>query len=76
MSKRKGGSYIGGSSVIRDPAWPGKLAARIRKTRKHQERVKRDQQRLADEWAAYEARPQSELLTPDRVRQSKPKQPG
>jgi hypothetical protein len=59
MSKRKGGSYIGGSSVIRDPAWSGKLAARIRKTRKHQERLKRGQQRLAAERGAYEARAHS-----------------
>jgi hypothetical protein len=59
---------------MRDSSWSRKLTGRLRKTRQHQERVEKAQQQLAAERAAYEQRPASELLTPDQVRQSKPKQ--
>jgi hypothetical protein len=42
---RKGDSYIGRHTLMRDPSWSRKLAGRLRKTRKHQERAERAQQR-------------------------------
>ena len=53
MSKR--GSYIGGGSVIKDPAYRNRIAARRRKTRQHDERVAFEKARFAAEMQAYEA---------------------
>jgi hypothetical protein len=75
MSRRKGNSYLGGHSLMRDPSWSRKLAGRIRKTRQHQERVERAQQQLAAERAAYEQRRRSEIVKPEQVRRSKPQKP-
>ena len=59
MSKR--GSYIGGHSVIRDPARSARLARRLRKTKQAEKRRERDRERLAADMAAYE-RAQSVLI--------------
>jgi hypothetical protein len=59
MNKR--GSYIGGHSVIRDPARSARLARRLRKTKQAEKRRERDRKRLAADMAAYE-RAQSVLI--------------
>jgi hypothetical protein len=53
MSRRKHGNYLGGSTVIRDPTWHGRVAHRIRMTKKHNERARQDKERFAAEMEAY-----------------------
>jgi hypothetical protein len=56
MSKRKGGSYIGGSTVIRDPSWRGRVAHRMRMTERHKEKERQAKERFAAEMEAYRRR--------------------
>jgi hypothetical protein len=53
MSRR--GSYIGGSTIIHDPAYPRRLARKLRKTRQSEKRRALERERLVAELAAYEA---------------------
>jgi hypothetical protein len=58
----KGKSYIGGHSVIRDPAFAGRLARKLRKTRQAERRCILDRERFAADLAAYEASPPQSIL--------------
>jgi len=53
MSKRKHGNYIGGSTVIRDPPWHGRVAHRIHMTKKHKERARQDKEEFEAEMEVY-----------------------
>ena len=56
-------SYIGGSTIIRDPAFAARLARNYRKTMQSQKRRALERQCLAARLAAYGAsNPQSELI--------------
>jgi hypothetical protein len=57
----KGGAYIGGHTVIRDPAGARRLARKLRKTKQAEERRAANRQRFAAEMAAYK-RSQSVLI--------------
>jgi hypothetical protein len=52
MSKRKRNNYIGGSTVIRDPSWRGRIAHRMRMTEKHKEK----ERQFAAEMESYKRR--------------------
>lgn len=52
-NKSRGGSYIGGSTVIRDPARWGKLAGRLRKTKRAQRAAAERKAALDEELAAF-----------------------
>lgn len=54
MNRR--GSYIGGSTVVYDPAYSARLARNLRKTRQSEKRRAFDRQRFIDELKAYQAR--------------------
>jgi hypothetical protein len=59
MSKRD--SYIGGHTVMSDPAFAGRLARKLRKTEQSNKRRERERKRFAADLAAYKAR-QSVLI--------------
>ena len=60
MSK---GYYIGGNTVIRDPACSGRLARKLRKTRQTEKRRALERERFEASLKAYEAsNPQSVLI--------------
>jgi hypothetical protein len=54
--KRGGGSYIGGSTVIRDPSWRGRVAHRMRMTEKHKEKERQAKEKFAAEMESYKRR--------------------
>ena len=56
MSKRKKGSYIGGNTIVRDSGWRGRVAHRVKMTKKHQEKQRQAKERFEAEIAAYKAR--------------------
>jgi hypothetical protein len=56
MIKRKKGGYIGGSTIVRDSDWRGRVAHQMRMTKKHQERQRQAKERFEAEMAAYKAR--------------------
>jgi hypothetical protein len=55
------GGYIGGGSVMRDPAYSGRLARKLRKTRQAEKRRAKDRARFETDMAAYQ-RAQSVLI--------------
>lgn len=59
MSK---GNYIGGHTIIRDPAFAIKLARKLRKTRESEQRRAREKERFAGELAAYNESPPPSVL--------------
>jgi hypothetical protein len=59
MSKRD--SYIGGHTVMRDPAYSGRLARKLRKTEQSNKRRAGEREQFAADLAAYKAR-QSVLI--------------
>ena len=60
---RKSNSYIGGHTIIRDPAFTGRLARNLRKTKQAEQRRTRDRKRFEAELKAFAAlRPQSILI--------------
>jgi hypothetical protein len=56
MSKRRGGSYIGGGTVIRDPSWRRRVAHRMRMTEKHKEKERQAKEQFAADMEAYKRR--------------------
>jgi hypothetical protein len=56
MSKRSKGSYIGGGTIVRDWGWRGRVAHRVKMTKKHQEKQRQAKERFEAEMAAYKAR--------------------
>ena len=59
----KNGPYVGGHSIIRDPAFASRLARKLRKTKQSEERRARDRKRFETALKAYEASdPQSVLI--------------
>ena len=60
MSKSK--SYIGGHSIIRDPAFAGRLARKLRKTKQSEKRRARDRERFEADLKAYYASPPQSIL--------------
>jgi hypothetical protein len=42
MNKRKKGSYIRGSTIVRDSGWRGRVAHRVKMTKSLSENIRRD----------------------------------
>jgi hypothetical protein len=59
MSK---GNYIGGHTIIRDPAFAGRLARKLRKTRQSEKRRALERERFAADLSAYKESPPPSVL--------------
>ncbi len=60
MSKR--GSYLGGSTIVRDSDYQRRLAHRRKMTEKHERKMARVRDQRAAQWQAYEEGPKSILI--------------
>lgn len=58
----KGSSYIGGHTIIRDPAFWGRLARKLRKTSQAERRRIRERERFEAELEAFKAAPPQSIL--------------
>jgi hypothetical protein len=56
------GDYLGGHTVMRDPAWPGKLASRKRKTAKANAAKAEAEAQFRDEMESFEQRERFTLI--------------
>jgi transposase len=56
------GKYLGGHTVMRDPAWPGKLASRMRKTAKANAAKAEAAAKFREEMESFEQRERFTLI--------------